>query len=113
MLVLPRSSLPVGLLWCCVVLVCRVAWRGADRVALVVVLVVVVLCVEGLALLDESVDDFACVVSAECELSAAWQCDGCGGWFGGVCVAYPLWVVVFCGTGLNKRSPDQNGRAWF
>ena len=56
-------------------------------VALVVVLVVVVRF-ERLSLLDESVDDFACVVSAECELSAAWQCDGCGGWFGGVCVAY-------------------------
>lgn len=30
----------------------------------------------------------------------------------GVCVPrrIPWWVVVFCGTGLNKRSPDHDGR---
>ena len=31
----------------------------------------------------------------------------------GVCVRAPLtMVVVLCRTGLNKNSPDQNGRAW-
>ena len=64
-----------------------------------VVLVVVVLCVEGLSLLYECVDDFACVVCAECELFTAWQCDGCGGWFGGVCVAYKHGVALSVGGG--------------
>jgi len=82
-----------------------------------VVLVVVVLCIEGLSLLYECVDDFACVVCAECELSAAWQCDGCGGWFGGVCVAYchgvalSVWGVPSCmGRGLPAdRGPMSGG----
>src|SRR5699024_12641751 len=37
----------------------------------------------------------------------------CCPWPGCVPRRIPSWVVVFCGTGLNKRSPDQNGRAWF
>ena len=72
---------------------------GADRVALTVVLVVVVLCVEGLSLLYECVDDFACVVCAEHELFTAWQCDGCGGAFIGVCVAYKHGVALSVGGG--------------
>lgn len=73
--------------------------------ALTAVLVVVVLCVEGLALLYESVDDFACVVCAEHELFSAWQCDGCGGWFGGVCVAYEHGASC-CGWGpVNACTP--------
>ena len=82
---------------CCVS--CCVASCGADRVALTVVLVVVVLCVEGLSLLYESVDDFSCVVCAEHELFTAWQCDGCVGWFGGVCVAYIHGVALSVGGG--------------
>ena len=63
------------------------------------VLVVVVLCFEGLSLLYECVDDFACVVCAEHELSTAWQCDGCGGAFIGVCVAYKHGVALSVGGG--------------
>ena len=79
----------------CALAVCGV-WCGVDCG---VVLVVVVLCVEGLSLLYECVDDFSCVVCAEHELFSAWQCDGCGGWFGGVCVAYCHWVALSVGGG--------------
>ena len=85
--------------WLVVVLRCACCACVPCGVALTVVLVVVVLCVEGLALLYESVDDFSCVVCAECELFSAWQCDGCGGWFGGVCVAYIHGVALSVGGG--------------
>jgi len=35
-------------------------------------------------------------VVSECELFSAWQGDGCGGWFGGVCVAYIHGVALLC-----------------
>lgn len=86
-----------------------------------------VLGVECFALRYELLDDCSCVVSAECELFAAAQGDGCGGSFCWVGVTYEhgvpfrrvgvacLWWGTTSGRGglLNGVDPaHKEGSCW-